>query len=103
MNKKLALNHPYSPSELKEINLQIEELIESRDFDEARLLQLVNQRDEIVQKHLKNIEKQQLKDFANAELSANKLLVDFTCGLQSESLGKLSALIRGRKAVEKYK
>lgn len=103
MKKQLELSHPYTPTELNEINQKLEELFAEDILDEEQLLHLISQRDEIVQLHLKNLEKQQLKDFAQAELSVNKLLVEYTRQLQSESLGKLSSLIRGRKAVEKYK
>ena len=103
MNINLSLTHPYTPNELRTVNQQLEALFAQESLDEAQLLQLISQRDEIVQLHLKSLEKQQLKDFAQAELSVNNVLIENAKGLQSESLGKLSSLIRGRKAVAKYK
>ena len=92
MKKQLQLSHPYTPTELDALNLKIEGLFNDDALDEAQLLQLISQRDEIVQLHLKSLEKQQLKDFAQAELSVNKLLVECTKQLQSAVTGAVELL-----------
>ena len=99
----LTLNHQYTPPSLEEINLQIEQLLSCPELDEAQLLQVITQREEVVKNVLRELESDELKRFASAELDNNQRLTDVTKKLLSESLGQLSSLIRGRKAVEKYK
>ena len=103
MNKNIKLTHSFTPADLNNINLKIEASLNSEEFDEAYFLQLINQRDEVIQQHLTQLENQPLKDFAEAELAVNNELVELSKGMLSESLGNLSALIRGKKAVAKYK
>ncbi|NCP65383.1 MAG: hypothetical protein GW763_09625 [Paraglaciecola sp.] len=101
--KKLTLDHSLTPANLKELNQQLSELFEASPIDEMTLLELVEKRDVIIQTHLEACNKTQQKAFAKAELDVNGVLVAYTKNLAKVSLKQLSDLIRGRKAVKKYK
>lgn len=103
MNKKLEFNHQYTPPKLSDLNAQLEKLMAKDEVDEARLLQLITERDETVKKHLESLTEDALTQFVRAELKVNELLSTSAKKLLSESLTHLSGLIRGKKAVERYK
>ncbi len=101
--KTLALNHSFTPSLLKKINQDLSELTSDVDPDESKFLQLVTQRDGFIQSYLETLEKQLKTDFVNAEIKVNSALVAYAEESFKASLKQLSGLVRGRKAVEKYK
>jgi hypothetical protein len=101
--KTLALNHSYTPSLLKKINQDLSELTSDVDPDESKFLQLVTQRDEFIQNYLQTLEKKLKTNFVNAEIKVNGLLVAHAEESFKASSKELSGLVRGRKAVKKYK
>jgi hypothetical protein len=101
--KTLILNHPFTPSSLKKINQGLSGLTSDIDPDESKFLALVTQRDEFIKGYLQTLEKQLEIDFVNAEIKVNGELVAFAESSFKASLNQLSVLIRGRKAVKKYK
>ena len=101
--KTLTLNHSFTPSPLKKINLDLSELTSDDDPDESKFLQLVTQRDEFIQSYLQTLEKQLKTDFVSAEIKVNGVLVAYAEESFKASLKQLSGLVRGRKAVKKYK
>ena len=101
--KTLTLNHSFTPSPLKKINQDLSELTSDVDPDESKFLQLVTQRDEFIQSYLQTLEKQLKTDFVSAEIKVNGALVAYAEESFKASLKQLSGLVRGRKAVKKYK
>lgn len=101
--KKLILDHSFTPSPLKVINQDISDLTAENDPDESKFLKLVTDRDELIQKYLENIPDQEKNDFVNAELKVNGALVAYAEESFKASLKQLSGLVRGRKAVNKYR
>ena len=101
--KKLILDHSFTPSSLKSINRDLSELTAENDPDESRFLKLVTERDEFIQKYLQNLPEEEKNQFATAELQVNGALVAYAEGSFKASLKQLSGLVRGRKAVNKYR
>ena len=101
--KIIDLNHSYTPPLLAKINQDLEQLLEQQDPDEATFLALANQRDDVIQKHLTTLSGDDRRMFVEAELEINGLLVASANQMFKASLNQLSGLVRGRKAVEKYK
>lgn len=101
--KTLTLNHSFTPSLLKIINQDLLELTSDVDPDESKFLRLVTQRDEFIQSYLQTLEKKLKNDFVNAEIKVNGVLVAHAEESFKASLKQLSGLVRGRKAVKKYK
>jgi len=101
--KKLILDHSLTPSPLKSINCDLSELTAENDPDESRFLKLVTARDEFIQKYLQNLPEEEKNQFATAELQVNGALVAYAEGSFKASLKQLSGLVRGRKAVNKYR
>lgn len=101
--KKIVLNHSFTPSPLKKLNQDLALLFNQKDPDEARFLSLVTLRDEFIQKYLTELSGEQKQHFVEAEIKINGLLVACANELFKASLNQLSGLVRGRKAVEKYK
>jgi uncharacterized Rossmann fold enzyme len=100
---KLNLSHSYTPDNLKDINAQIESLLSADTLDDEQLRQLVENRDVIVISHLKSLENDREKLFAECELASNKALTKLLNKQLKDSLAQLSGLIRGKKIVGKYK
>jgi transcriptional regulator of heat shock response len=101
--KKLTLDHEFTPTQLKELNAKIAELLSENSFEEAHLLKLVEERDTFIQSYLHSCQPDEQKAFAVAEMEVNGLLVAYIKNLAKVSLKQLSDLIRGRKAVKKYR
>jgi hypothetical protein len=100
--KKLILDHSFTPSKLSEINQELTDLFLQEEPNEETFLNLATRRDEIVQSHLHSLSKDDINNFAKAELEVNGALVAYANKLFKASLNQLSGLIRGRKAVKKY-
>ena len=101
--KNLNLDHAFTPIPLKELNAQVSELFLLESFNEFELLKLIEQRDVIINEYLQSCEPELQNKFAKAELEVNGLLVAYVSELSKASLKQLSDLVRGRKAVKKYK
>jgi hypothetical protein len=101
--KKLILDHEFTPSPLKKINQDLAELTTENDPDESIFLKLVTVRDEFIQKFLENIPKEEKNNFVTAELKVNGALVAYAQESFKASLKQLYGLVRGRKAVNKYR
>jgi len=100
---KLILDHSFTPSQLKKINRDLSDLTAENDPDESRFLELVTKRDETIQEYLRNLPDKEKNTFANAELQVNGALVAYAEESFKASLKQLSGLVRGRKAVNKYR
>lgn len=101
--KKLTLDHAFTPIPLKSINCELSELTIDNDPDESKFLKLVTERDNFIQNFLETLPDDDKKNFANAELHVNGALVAYAEASFKASLKQLSGLVRGRKAVKKYK
>ena len=100
---KIELNHELTPERLSEINESICVLLAAKELDDKNLRLKVTQRDEFIQAHLQSLSTDERKAFANAELSVNNRLQATIKNLFTDSLSELSGLVRGMKAVKKYK
>lgn len=101
--KKLTLNHSYTPTPLKSINQRLSELTTENDPDESNFLKLAIERDEFIQDYIKNLPEDEKREFVTAELQVNGALVAYAEESFKASLKQLTGLIRGRKAVKKYR
>ncbi|MDU0355724.1 hypothetical protein RS130_19205 [Paraglaciecola aquimarina] len=101
--KNITLNHTYTPSPLKDINQDLSVLLKEAEPDEATFLKLVTRRDDFIQQFLTEISDLDKENFVKAELAVNGALVAYANQLFKTSLKQLSSLLRGRKAVKKYK
>jgi hypothetical protein len=101
--KTLTLTHSFTPSPLKKINQDLADLTTDLDPDESKFLKLVTERDEFIQRYLQTLQDKLKTNFVNAELKVNGALVAYAEESFKASLKQLSGLVRGRKAVKKYK
>ena len=102
MNKE-KFTHKYTPPELREINHKISEILDKDEIDDRLLLDAISERDQVVNDHIEQLDKDSLKNFASAELEINNQLSELAQSLYRDSLSNLSRLVKGRKAVQKYK
>ncbi|MFT5277259.1 MAG: hypothetical protein ACI97K_002959 [Glaciecola sp.] len=103
MIRKDYLSHAHTPDELSAINQSICAVLEIENVDDQALRKFVTQRDEFIQSHLKSLIEAERKLFAEAELPINEKLHIAVQALFADSLAELSGLVRGLKAVKKYK
>lgn len=101
--KKITLDHSFTPSPLKQINQDLAELTKELDPDEAIFLKLVTDRDTFIQNYIQTLQEPLKTDFVSAELKVNGALVAYAEQSVKASLKQLSGLVRGRKAIKKYK
>ena len=73
------------------------------NIDDSKLRALVEQRDEFIQQHLSSLGADDKNAFAKAELPINNQLQATVKNLFTDSLSELSTLVRGLKAIKKYK
>lgn len=103
MSNLLELSHSQTPETLQAINQEISTTLSDKSVDDAKLRLLVTRRDEYVQSYLSELDELKRVEFAQQELVSNEKLLAVVKVQLSNSLGQLSGLIRGRKAVGKYK
>ncbi|WP_026375632.1 hypothetical protein [Aestuariibacter salexigens] len=102
-SRNLQLNHPHTPDTLRTLNSELLSLLDADVLDEAKLLAVVTERDDFIKTYLAAVDDVECKDFVKCELITNKKITEVVCSLRKESLSKIYDLIKGRKAVEKYK
>nr|WP_297347859.1 hypothetical protein [uncultured Glaciecola sp.] len=103
MNKEAHLSHALTPEDLSAINQSIFALLGTDNVDDQELRRLVTQRDELIHSHLKSLNEVERDQFAKIELHINNKLHTAVQSLFADSLSELSGLVRGLKAVKKYK
>lgn len=101
--KKLNFIHELTPPNLISLHQELATLFQSEDDNEARLLELIGLRDELINQHLLGLDDESKHLFAEAELKVNDKLKELTQNRLSGTLNQISGLIRGRKNVAKYK
>ena len=79
------------------------DLTTDNDPDESKFLKLVTERDKFIQHFLKTLPDEEKNNFVTAELKVNGALVAYAEESFKASLKQLSGLVRGRKAVNKYR
>ncbi|MCC2615101.1 hypothetical protein LJ739_02445 [Aestuariibacter halophilus] len=99
----LKLDHQDTPSQLKAINHKIESLFDTQPLDGGALLALINERHDIVVAALEGMDADAKRRFAEHENTINQALVQHVVQLRKDSLQEVSALMKGLKAVKKYK
>lgn len=100
----LSLTHSCTPPKLEELNEKINQILGEETLDSKALLNLINQRDQLVLSILGELDDSpDLKaQFAQAEAQSNTYLLDSIKGYRQVSQEELKILIKGRKAVQKY-
>lgn len=101
--KTLIITHSFTPPPLKKINQGLAELTSDLDPDESNFLKLVTERDEFIQNYLLTLQDHDKVNFVSAELKVNGALVAYAQESFKASLKQLTHLVRGRKALKKYK
>ena len=91
------------PEQLTELCQQIDAVLAADDPDSDQLNQLVSQRDQLIQQHLSQLSGEDKHRFADAQLTYNQTLQDKVTALFSATERQLGALMKGRRAIKKYK
>jgi len=100
-------SHPLTPAELGELNEQLATLLVNTDIEEEQrfqlFLQLVRQRDSLIQQHLGALDTEPRKQFAAAELTVNNQLNELAQSLLHSAKNDISHFIKSQSAIKKYK
>lgn len=100
---KLTLTTELTPEPLQVINDNIEKSLNSEDIDDERVLQLMVERDTLIQTLIEEwVDKTTLTLFAEQEVAINDLLLNHIGVMRKEIEESLGKLVRGRKAIKKY-
>jgi len=101
--KKLNLNHDKTPAKLTEINQQLDSQLSNDELDDKKLRALIESRDAFIISHLGSLNDIERRSFAELEMQSNDTLSKLISNQLSDSLTQLTGLLRGKKAVNKYK
>ena len=98
-------SHDYTFDELDCLNKQIISILNSETLDTEDLFKQIDTRDLIVTKYLEDqqIPLENKKFFAESEVKVNNKLLTICKKLLLESEKELIGVVRGRKAIKKYK
>lgn len=98
----MQLNHPHTPDSLSALNTSLSACLAAEDIDESHLKVLIDQRAKLVDKLLKSMNTEQRKQFAQAEIAINQLLVDCVSGLRDNAKYALSSVAKSSRAIKQY-
>ncbi len=100
---KLTLTTELTPKSLQIINDNIEMSLDSEDIDDERVLQLIVERDTLIQGLINEwADEDTLRQFAEQEIVINDSLLKHIGVIRKEVEESLGKLVRGRKAIKKY-
>ena len=95
--------HALSPEALILINRQITELLRKDDFEVTSLLKLVEERHNIVTKHMAELDETEVRTFAEAEWAVQEDLQNEISELFKQSRHDITKYLKAKKAVANYK
>lgn len=81
----------------------ISDLLNAEELDSQRLLELVQERDQLILEYLPSLQKDEKNAYINKELEINKNLLDCAHKLQAEQKKLLLGLVRGKSAISQYR
>ena len=98
------LNHPETPTLLREINEKIAATLESSsDSRFSELQQLIIDRDVVITTYLESLEDAEKRQFAIRELDVNNSLKDIVRKMLEDAKDEVTHFVRSKSAAEKYK
>ncbi len=98
-------NHSQTPENLRQLNQQLSEVIQSDDDSEQKYQAfqlLIRNRDQLIREHLSQLSDSQKKVFAESELTVNKQLNELAQSLLKSAKDDISRFLRSRAAIKKY-
>ena len=102
--KSTDLNHPYTPSALRDINEKITaQLADISTADFSEINRLIKERDIVIRAHLNDVHGSAKEAFANHELDVNNELKDLAQKLRDSTKDEVTRIVRGKAAIKKYK
>ena len=102
--KSTDLNHPYTPSALRDINEKITaQLADISTADFSEINRLIKERDIVIRPHLNDVHGSAKEAFANHELDVNNKLKDLAQKLRDSTKDEVTRIVRGKAAIKKYK
>ncbi|HAU28427.1 MAG TPA: hypothetical protein DCW74_14605 [Alteromonas australica] len=102
--KSTDLNHPYTPSALRDINEKITaQLADISTADFSEINRLIKERDIVIRAHLNDVHGSAKEAFANHELDVNNKLKDLAQKLRDSTKDEVTRIVRGKAAIKKYK
>ena len=102
--KSTDLNHPYTPSALRDINEKITaQLADISTADFSDINRLIKERDIVIRAHLNDVHGSAKEAFANHELDVNNKLKDLAQKLRDSTKDEVTRIVRGKAAIKKYK
>lgn len=99
------LNHNLTPHDLRAINDELVVALRTEDPQDIEdlILQLVNKRDDAVQRHLALLPPDDARAFAQNELPINEKLLNLVQTLLDSAKDDMTQFVRSQSAIKKYK
>lgn len=101
-DRKICLNHTYSPLFLSLVNSKIEEELRSTDKESTALPRLASIRHKLVTREISKLTGEPKQRFVRLELEQNKRLELSTLQLLEEAKDEVINLKRAKNAVKRY-
>ena len=94
--KSTDLNHPYTPSALRDINEKITaQLADISTADFSEINRLIKEHDIVIRAHLNDVHGSAKEAFANHELDVNNKLKDLAQKLRDSTKDEVTRIVRG--------
>ncbi|MBT1450810.1 hypothetical protein KJ365_07925 [Glaciecola sp. XM2] len=102
MSNSLNFSHSYTPEDLAQINVSLEDVLAQETLDEPQLKILIDQRAKLVNLLLNTMQDQQKRCFAKAELKVNEQLVRLISAQTQQVKDELAGYAKASKAIKQY-
>lgn len=99
----MSFDHNYTPVALSEINSELALLLAENEVDSQRLAELIDKRDECVQAHLRSLDEDAKKQFAQHELPTQEQIRLAIQPIFEEAKKALSSVVQAKKIINQYK
>lgn len=95
-------NHQYSPDELVQLNGQLAQALVADPFDETSLHKIIEQRANLVESLLNNLDEQQKRCFATCERDTNDAILTLVEQRRANVKKALAKVSKASKAIKQY-
>lgn len=97
-----ALNHAFTPPELAEFNAVLNVALAADVIDELLIEKIIDQRANLVESLLNNLDEQQKRCFAAYEMKSNDAILAAVTERRRQLKAKLGKVSKASKGIKKY-
>jgi len=97
-----ALNHAFTPIELEELNAVLHSALLASETDDHLIAKIIEQRANLVESLLNNLDEQQKRCFAAYEIKTNDAILNAVTQRRCDVKAALGKVSKASKGIKKY-